>query len=354
MRITARAPTRIDLAGGTLDLHPLSLFVPGGLTVNVALSLQCTVELVLGENPAAGEAPAVIAARDGGERLAAPSAAALPEEGPLAPVAAAVKYFDPPAPFRLTTYSPVPRSSGLGASSALLLAACAALNVAGRRLHSLLELIHLTAALEARAAGVPAGFQDQYAAAFGGMSILHWELRGARRERVPLTGADREELGRRLLLTWSGQAHRSGSINWEMFKAYVDRRQEAVAGFHQIAGTARAMADAARQRDWAAVGPLLQQEWEARRAISPLATGPALERLASAAAAAGASGSKACGAGGGGCLLTAVPPGRRDAVKAALEQAGGRVLPLVPQGQGLAVELHRQAPVSGTSWAPGG
>src|SRR5690606_20013380 len=150
------------------------------------------------------------------------------------------------------------------------------------------------------------------------------------RERVPLTGADREELGRRLLLTWSGQAHRSGSINWEMFKAYVDRRQEAVAGFHQIAGTARAMADAARQRDWAAVGPLLQQEWEARRAISPLATGPALERLASAAAAAGASGSKACGAGGGGCLLTAVPPGRRDAVKAALEQAGGRVLPLVP------------------------
>lgn len=341
MRITARAPTRIDLAGGTLDLHPLSLFVPGGLTVNAALSLQCTAELAMGENRETGPDKVVIIARDGGERLAAPAPAGLPEEGPLAPVAAAVKYFNPPAPFRLTTYSPVPRGSGLGASSAVLLAVCAVLNVIGRRSHSLRELIQLTAALEARAAGVPAGFQDQYAAAFGGVSILHWELQGSRREPVPLSEADGELLGRWLLLTWSGRPHRSGAINWEMFKNYVDGRREAVEGLHQIARVAGAMAQAVRNRDWPAMGALLQEEWEARMKLSPLAAGPALERLASAAAAAGALGSKGCGAGGGGCLLTAVPPHRRAAVTAALTRAGGQVLPLVPHMQGLTVELHR-------------
>src|SRR5574342_576722 len=38
MRFHAWAPTRIDLAGGTLDLWPLYLFHPGALTVNVAIS----------------------------------------------------------------------------------------------------------------------------------------------------------------------------------------------------------------------------------------------------------------------------------------------------------------------------
>ena len=39
------APTRIDLAGGTLDIWPLYLFHPGAQTVNVAIQLRaaCTV-----------------------------------------------------------------------------------------------------------------------------------------------------------------------------------------------------------------------------------------------------------------------------------------------------------------------
>ena len=39
-RITASAPTRIDLAGGTIDIWPLYLFHEGALTLNVAISLR--------------------------------------------------------------------------------------------------------------------------------------------------------------------------------------------------------------------------------------------------------------------------------------------------------------------------
>src|SRR5438874_9605757 len=46
LRIEARAPTRIDLAGGTLDIWPLYLFHPGALTVNCAITryASCVIE----------------------------------------------------------------------------------------------------------------------------------------------------------------------------------------------------------------------------------------------------------------------------------------------------------------------
>src|SRR5437868_15542620 len=44
--VEATAPTRIDLAGGTLDIWPLYLFHPGAVTVNCAIDRRawCRVE----------------------------------------------------------------------------------------------------------------------------------------------------------------------------------------------------------------------------------------------------------------------------------------------------------------------
>ena len=40
MQIESSAPTRVDLAGGTIDIWPLYLFHPGAATVNFATSLR--------------------------------------------------------------------------------------------------------------------------------------------------------------------------------------------------------------------------------------------------------------------------------------------------------------------------
>ncbi len=37
--ITATAPCRVDLAGGTVDIWPLYLFHPGAVTVNFAVNV---------------------------------------------------------------------------------------------------------------------------------------------------------------------------------------------------------------------------------------------------------------------------------------------------------------------------
>src|ERR1700736_5945055 len=45
MRIAASAPTRIDLAGGTIDIWPLYLFHDGAATLNAAISLRAQVNM---------------------------------------------------------------------------------------------------------------------------------------------------------------------------------------------------------------------------------------------------------------------------------------------------------------------
>src|SRR3989442_9487548 len=46
VRIVSSAPTRIDLAGGTIDIWPLYLFHEGASTVNAAISLRAHAEIL--------------------------------------------------------------------------------------------------------------------------------------------------------------------------------------------------------------------------------------------------------------------------------------------------------------------
>ena len=60
MRIAASAPTRIDLAGGTIDIWPLYLFHDGAATLNAAISLRAQVNVEarsdgLGSNESIGQ-----------------------------------------------------------------------------------------------------------------------------------------------------------------------------------------------------------------------------------------------------------------------------------------------------------
>src|SRR4029077_20871986 len=52
VRIESKAPTRIDLAGGTLDIWPLYLFHEGALTVNCAITryASCAIETAAGKS----------------------------------------------------------------------------------------------------------------------------------------------------------------------------------------------------------------------------------------------------------------------------------------------------------------
>src|SRR5260221_2636047 len=113
MRIESKAPTRVDLAGGTLDIWPLYLFHPGALTINAAISryAHCAIET----HPA-GDQRIKLVSVDTSKSESFPSFAALvrAKHYRLPLLAEIVKFFRPEGGFTLTTNSEAPAGAGIG------------------------------------------------------------------------------------------------------------------------------------------------------------------------------------------------------------------------------------------------
>lgn len=305
------APTRADLAGGTLDIWPLSLLVPNACTVNAALGLEVWAEVA----PAPRWEVVMV---DRGVELTpdGPADPRLAAEAPL--IAAALAALPPPEPVLVATCSPVPAGSGLGASSALCVALLRALGGPADPA----ALTRLARDVEGRLLGMPPGFQDAGAAAFGGVGVFHHELGGWRHERL----AVEEWLAPRLLLFYSGESRFSGTNNLRVFAAAVNQDAEVLGLLGRIAAAAAAAADALRAQDAPSLGLAVGEEMAARGELAPGILTPALEGQFAAAARAGALAAKVCGAGGGGCALALVEPARAEEVAAALVGAGAEML----------------------------
>lgn len=336
MIIEVTAPTRIDLAGGTLDLYPLYLFEDGGLTVNVAIDIPTRVRL----EPR--EAGIVLHSVDLGQTLTAPTAEELPLGGPMDLIARAVRFARPPKGVHVVTRSNAPQGSGLGASSSLLICLLAALDRMMHRRRPRLALIDLASRIETQSLRIPAGKQDYYAAAFGGINAIWFEVDRDRLE--PLLGGARERtrLEERLVLSYTGQAHRSAVTNWSMMRAYIDGAPRATEGLRQIKQTSLALREALRAQDLDRLGALVREEWDHRRHLADGVSTPTIDALMAAAESAGALASKVCGAGGGGCMVTIVHKESRPAVEAALAAHGAQVLPVRIARRGVQVSTTRR------------
>lgn len=121
--VTATAPSRIDLAGGTLDIWPISSLVPGAMTVNVAIELPATVVV---EPRRDGRLKVVSKDRRHRttQRLPLEPAAI---KGPLSLLLRLASSFELGRGAGLTCAAAAPAGAGLGGSSTLAVAVSAAL-----------------------------------------------------------------------------------------------------------------------------------------------------------------------------------------------------------------------------------
>jgi D-glycero-alpha-D-manno-heptose-7-phosphate kinase len=339
LRIEARAPTRIDLAGGTLDIWPLYLFHPGALTVNCAVTRHASSVL---ESAPRGSRRIALVSLDSGRRESFASLAALARARryrlPL--LAELVKIFRPQAGFTLTTSSEAPAGAGLGGSSAIAVAICAALDKftgAGLR-HE--NWIHISRDAEAIVIRVPTGTQDHYPPAFGGAMAIHLEPGGERREAI---GCDLAELDARLVLCYTGKPRQSGINNWEVFKEHINSStsggRQVQKNLSQIAAVAREVRGALARNRWSEVGRLVNEEWALRRRNLPTISTPMIDRIIAGARRAGAVAGKVCGAGGGGCVALVIEPEARARVEAVVESVGATILPMRVARQGVSVKI---------------
>ncbi len=333
MRIESRAPTRIDLAGGTLDIWPLYLFHEGALTVNCAISryASCAIETL----PESARR-IVLASRDTGreESFASLEALAGARRYKLPLLAHLVKFFRPRVGFTLTTDSEAPAGAGIGGSSAMAVAICAALDhLTGANLKRE-DWIHISRDIEAIVIRVPTGTQDHYPPAFGGAAAIVLAPGGERRERLE---CDLDDLERRLVLCYTGKPRRHGINNWEVFKRHVDGDRRVSGNLRKISDVARGLRGAIESGDWNEAGRLIREEWEFRRRNLKTISTPLVDRIISSARKNGALAGKICGAGGGGCLTLLIEPEARARVEKAVTIEGGTLLPLRVDREGVVV-----------------
>jgi D-glycero-alpha-D-manno-heptose-7-phosphate kinase len=326
MRIETSAPTRIDLAGGTIDIWPLYLFHPGAQTINAAISIRARATVEPRQDDRI-----VLRSLDTGVTVEATDPLALRTETRLRLLSLLASHFEARG-LTLTTLSESPPGAGLAASSALNVAVCAALAEWRREHHQPEALLQIAMNVEAQTLGVPTGLQDYRPALYGGIAALELDADGI--HRVPLH-VDADALASRIALCYTGEPHNSGTNNWAITKAHIDGDPGVFDCFERIRDTAAQMREALERSDWSAVGAAIDDEWANRRRLSPTVTTPVIDQLIQQARGAGATAAKVCGAGGGGCLFCFGPPERQPAIREALAHGGGQLLDFRFERQGL-------------------
>ena len=324
--IETSAPTRIDLAGGTIDIWPLYLFHPGAQTLNAAISLRARARL-----ESRTDDRIVIRSEDTGVTVEAADSRELRDRHELRLLSLLVHFFETSG-ITLTTCSQSPAGAGIAGSSALNVAVCAALADWNQTPFEPEALLQVAMNVEAQTIAVPTGLQDYRPALYGGVAALELEVDGVRRVPLDLDPADLEQ---RIVLCYTGEPRNSGTNNWEITKKHLDGDRHVFDCFERIRDTASTMRDCLTRGDWDGVGRAIDEEWENRKRLAPGVTTPAIDSLIARARGAGATAAKVCGAGGGGCLFCYGPPASRASIAAALAAGGARLLDYSIERHGL-------------------
>src|SRR5829696_10360625 len=244
MIIQSSAPTRVDLAGGTIDIPPLFLFHENAATVNFAVSLlaKCRIET-------RDDSTIVLESIDRGVKFetSLDEIGTLKDEPRLELLSKLVYFFKPETGFNMITESEAPAGAGLAGSSTLNIACIGALNALVGDRYPPEKFIPIAAAVECQVIRVPTGYQDYYSAQYGAVSAIHFRPDGMHREALDI---DTGTLESRMVVIYTEEPRNSGTNNWDITKRHIDGDREIFNIFEGIRDTATNLREALLRNDW--------------------------------------------------------------------------------------------------------
>lgn len=359
-KIHSKAPTRIDLAGGTLDIWPLYLMTPNATTLNVAIDLFAETEISEVFHPPGK--PGVHFHSEDQKASLHMSWEKLSHDHYLDGVGPALELpvkltrhyliekkargnFDASCEMHFKTIAKSPAGAGLGGSSALSISMIGALHTwaigpfdAARDGEAAIEIAR---DVETTVIKVPAGLQDYYGAMFGGLQSLRW-LAG-KHQRIHLDTSLLKELDDRLILMYSGRSRNSGINNWALYKAFIDGSENVRERFAQIAASTLDLEKALVARDWSKAADAIQAEWKVRHTLASGISTPEMDHAFNIAAREGIRAGKICGAGGGGCFFLFMPhadSSKRKEIEKEISSEHIRVLSFKTVSHGVDVKVE--------------
>ncbi|MDE0299824.1 MAG: GHMP kinase [Candidatus Poribacteria bacterium] len=335
MLFRARAPVRIDFAGGWTDV---ALFTEEskGLVVNTAINIYsfATVacsdgqdDSVLSESNNASKNGIRLYSADFDVGVEAPDISQLRYDGKIDLVKAATrKMLATENGFSLSTQSIAPPESGLGTSAAMGVALVGVLSTFKESPLLPYEYAELASSIERHELGILGGKQDHYASAVGGINFMEFMGEEVKTSSLKIAPEVQYELEKNLVLCYSGRSRPSGNIHQNVTDAYLNKEAKtraALRNMKEIAKSAKTALISGRLSDF---GQLLNENWANQKTLHPSVTNEHIDHLFDTALGHGAIGGKACGAGGGGCLVFYCEADQEHLVRQKLEESGARII----------------------------
>ena len=290
--IIARSPLRISLGGGGTDL-PSYYREHGGFLIAAAIDkyVYITVHQTF--------VPELIVKYSKLERVG--TAAEL--EHPI--IREAMRLLDVEGKYlELTSMADIPAGTGLGSSGSFATALLKALHTHKKGLMHPRELAEQACHIEIDVLGEPIGKQDQYIAAFGGITSFEFQPD----DRVVahplrLDSDTLSNLEENLLLFFTGYSRSASAILKEQDDATRQKDAAMSGNLHEVKELGYRSQQALEAGDLAGFAELLSAQWERKKQRSGAMSNDRIDSWYRLAMDNGARGGKLIGAGGGGFLL---------------------------------------------------
>lgn len=221
----------------------------------------------------------------------------------------------------ITTLADIPAGTGLGSSGSFTTALLKALYAHRRRLLHPGELAELACAIEIDKLGEPVGKQDQYIAAFGGVTCFTFEKDGrVAAEPLGMPMSSLFTLEDNLLLFFTGFSRSAGQILADQKKRSEGHDAGMLQNLHEVKALGYRSREALLKGDTPEFGALMDQQWQQKKKRSGGMSNPQIDEWYELGRRHGALGGKLVGAGGGGFLLFYAEEHRR--LREAMTKAG--------------------------------
>lgn len=210
----------------------------------------------------------------------------------------------------IVTLADVPSGTGLASSSAFAVGLLQGLHALKGETISTKQLAQEACDVEIDMLKEPIGKQDQYAVAYGGLNVIHFNS-DVTVSRIVLEPGLKDEFQKHLMFFYMGKARAAGSILKEQ-KENISAKFEVLKAMSDMVVP---FGDALKHGNFKEVGELLHEGWMLKKELATNISYEEADLVYEFARCQGAWGGKILGAGGGGFLMLCVPPEKQEQIR---------------------------------------
>jgi D-glycero-alpha-D-manno-heptose-7-phosphate kinase len=299
VKIRAKAPLRVSFAGGGTDVPPYPE-THGGCILNATIDCYAWGSLRPRQDRRIG-----IESADLNLQVEFGVGDELHMDGTLDLAKAAIKRLGAlnSNGFDIFLHSDAPPGSGLGSSSALVVALVGLVREFRNIQMGNYEVAEAAYLIERKDLQINGGLQDQYAASFGGFNFMEFDKDHVIVNPLRVHRSTINELEHNLLLCYTGKTRRSDHIIDDQTARFLSEQCETVQALQAQKELAVAMKNALLTNQLSHFGDLLDSAWQTKKRMSDRISNQQIDELYEEARKQGALGGKITGAGGGGYMM---------------------------------------------------